>query len=71
MVEYFFEKSIFLTLPWPAVPEAHLAGLIGGAGLVVILEMRKQKLLNLEFISFNETDRDSQAPVGQLKKKEA
>jgi rhomboid family GlyGly-CTERM serine protease len=67
VVEYFFGLSIFSTLAWPAVPEAHLAGLIGGAVLILILEMRKQKLLRLDFISFNDTDRDPQVPVRPAK----
>ncbi|MBL4672006.1 MAG: rhomboid family intramembrane serine protease [Arenicella sp.] len=58
MVETFFGLSIFSTLAWPAVPEAHLAGLIGGAVLVVILEMRKQKLLSLDFINFSDAHRN-------------
>jgi membrane associated rhomboid family serine protease len=60
-VEYFSGLSIFSTLAWPAVPEAHFAGLIGGTVLVIILEIRKQKLLDLDFISFSDTNRDSQA----------
>jgi len=47
-VEYFFELSIFSTLPWPAVPEAHFAGLIGGAIFVIILDLHKRTLLKLD-----------------------
>jgi membrane associated rhomboid family serine protease len=58
IVECFFELSIFSTLTWPAVPEAHFAGLISGAVLVIGLEIRKQKRLNLDFISFNDASRE-------------
>ena len=37
IVEYSFELSLFSKLPWPSVPQAHLAGLIGGAVLVLFL----------------------------------
>ncbi len=54
IVEYSFELSLFSKLPWPSVPQAHLAGLIGGAVLVLFLEVRKRRLLNSELVSFNE-----------------
>jgi rhomboid family GlyGly-CTERM serine protease len=55
-VEYFFEMSIFSTLPWPSVPEAHFAGLIGGALFVIILNLHKRNLLKLDFINVKNVD---------------
>jgi len=54
IVEYSFEFSLFSKLPWPSVPQAHLAGLVAGAGLALFLEIRKRKLLNSDLVSFNE-----------------
>ncbi|WP_189402488.1 rhombosortase [Arenicella chitinivorans] len=33
VIEYCFNLSLFSTLPWPSVPQAHLAGLVTGVGL--------------------------------------
>ncbi len=39
MAEYFLNLSIFSTLPWPSVPQAHFAGLAAGAILVTWIEL--------------------------------
>lgn len=54
IVEYSFELTLFSKLPWPSVPQAHMAGLIGGAFLVLFLEIRKRTLLNSELVSFSD-----------------
>ena len=36
-VEYQLNLSLFSTLPWPPVPQAHFAGLLAGVGLVLLL----------------------------------
>lgn len=35
--EYQLNLSLFSTLPWPPVPQAHFAGLVAGVGLVLML----------------------------------
>jgi len=52
IVETVMQTSLFSELPWPPVPEAHLAGMLGGILLVVILEIRKRRLLNSSLINF-------------------
>lgn len=61
IVEFSFDLSLFSTLPWPSVPQAHLAGMIGGAALVAVLEIRKRTLLNSDLVSFNELLPESRA----------
>jgi rhomboid family GlyGly-CTERM serine protease len=53
-VEYIYDFSLFSNLPWPAVPEAHMAGLIGGIVLVLILEVRLKKIMKSELVRFTE-----------------
>lgn len=50
--EQFYHVSLFSNLPWPSVPQAHLAGLLAGGILVGALEWHKRGLLNSEFVSF-------------------
>ena len=51
-VESIMQESLFSHLPWPPVPLAHLAGLLGGAILVVLLEARKRQLLQSDIVNF-------------------
>ena len=67
LVEYSFNLSLFSTLPWPSVPQAHLAGLIGGALLALFLETRKRRLLNSELVSFNEVPPTTKRPAAKTK----
>lgn len=53
LVELSINHSLFSNLPWPPVPQAHLAGLIAGLVLVSILEVRKRQLLNSELVNFD------------------
>ena len=53
-VEYFYDFSLFSKLPWPAVPEAHMAGLVGGIVLVLVLEVRIKKLMKSDLVRFTE-----------------
>lgn len=48
-----FDLSFFTTLPWPAVPEAHLAGFLGGLVLVLFLEIRIKRLMKSDLVRFN------------------
>ena len=52
ILESFMKKSLFSHLPWPPVPEAHLAGLLAGLALIVLLEIRKRRLLNSDLFNF-------------------
>jgi len=52
MVEWFMQESLFSQLPWPPVPEAHLAGLLAGVALIAFLEIRKRRLLNSDLVNF-------------------
>jgi len=69
LVEYSFELSLFSTLPWPAVPQAHLAGLVGGALLVIFLELRKHRLLNSELVTFDEVPHTIKTPTIKIERK--
>lgn len=53
-VEYVYEFSLFSKLPWPAVPEAHMAGLVGGIALVLFLEIRIKTLMKSDLVRFTE-----------------
>ncbi len=52
IVEILIQDSLFSKLPWPPVPQAHLAGMIGGLLLVLALEIRKRRLLNSQLVNF-------------------
>lgn len=52
-IEYAFDLSVMSNLPWPAVPEAHLAGLIGGSILVAFLDIRKKRLMKSDLVKFD------------------
>jgi len=54
IVEFSFGLSLFSTLPWPSVPQAHFAGLISGGLLAAALELRKKRLLESDLVSFND-----------------
>ena len=51
-VEMLIQTSLFSKLPWPPVPQAHLAGMLGGLLLILILEIRKRRLLNSSLVNF-------------------
>lgn len=52
IVEMVMQGSLFSKLPWPPVPQAHLAGMLGGLALILILEIRKRRLLNSRLVNF-------------------
>lgn len=52
MVEMLIQDSLFSKLPWPPVPQAHLAGMLSGFLLVLVLEVRKRRLLNSRLVNF-------------------
>ena len=52
-IEYRYDLSLFSNLPWPTVPEAHIAGFIAGFILVLVLEFRLKRLLKSDLISFS------------------
>jgi len=59
---YFLYKqpfSLFSSLPWPAVPQAHLAGLIGGGLLIAFLEIRKKRLMKSDLVRFDDLTPES------------
>lgn len=57
-VEYCYDLSLFSKLPWPAVPEAHIAGFAGGVILVLVLELRLKKLMKCSLVKFTDLPRD-------------
>ena len=61
IVELNFDFSLFSSLPWPVVPQAHLAGLLGGALLVAFLEIRKKHLMNSDLVNFDDLTPNSSA----------
>jgi len=52
IVEMLIQASLFSNLPWPPVPQAHLAGMLGGFLLILVLEIRKRRLLNSCLVNF-------------------
>lgn len=52
--EYSYNFSLFSKLPWPAVPEAHMAGLAGGIVLVLVLEVRIKRLMKSDLVRFTD-----------------
>ncbi len=52
VVEMLIQASLFSKLPWPPVPHAHLAGMLGGFLLILVLEIRKRRLLNSCLVNF-------------------
>lgn len=57
IVEMLIQDSLFSKLPWPPVPQAHLAGMLGGLSLILVLEIRKRRLLNSRLVNFVNLDR--------------
>jgi len=42
ILEQFYHVALFSDLPWPSVPQAHLAGLIAGGVLVLVFELQRR-----------------------------
>lgn len=53
-IEYRYNLTLFSELPWPAVPEAHIAGFVGGVILVLVLEFRLKKLMKCSLVKFTD-----------------
>ena len=68
LIEYSFKLSLFSDLPWPSVPQAHLAGLIGGLSLVAFLELRKRRLLNSDLVAFADISQAVKVPTLKAKR---
>lgn len=59
IAESIWDFSLFSSLPWPAVPQAHLAGLIGGGLLIAFLEIRKKRLMKSDLVRFDDLTPES------------